>query len=98
MLGVIAAPESALLGFGHGCLQRFAHFERHQVSALVFFFFQNLGRAHHFCRAVGERRPPMHLKSRHRQLQFLLDLRRGQGFKGLYDFTGRGIYRRNRHP
>ena len=67
------------------------------MGALVFFFFQNLGRAHQLAGPIRERRTAMGSERGGRQLQFLLNLRRGKRFESLQDFTGRGINGRYRH-
>src|ERR1035441_8416470 len=51
------------------------------MGALIFFVFQNLGRANHLARAIRERRPPVRWECRGCQLQLFLDLRPVRGSK-----------------
>ena len=91
VLGVIAASERALGGFGARGGDGLAHFERHQAAQAVLLVFQNLGGGGEPAGARGERCAAVSMPGRIGAGNAGIDLSRSGGFEGAQGFSGRGI-------
>jgi hypothetical protein len=67
------------------------------VGELVFVAVEDVGGLHHPAGALGESCLLLSLEGADRQLELLLDQRRGKRLKGLEYFAGGGVRCRNGH-